>query len=38
MNEEKLIDSASAEKPALSSTKSSGDIFVQDANKSFGGN
>ena len=36
MNEEKLIDSASAEKPALSSTKSSGDIFVQDANKSFG--
>jgi ribose transport system ATP-binding protein len=36
MNEEKLIDSASAEKPALSSTKSGGDIFVQDANKSFG--
>ena len=36
MNKEKLIDSASAEKPALSSTKSSGDIFVQDANKSFG--
>ena len=36
MNEEKLIDSASAGKPALSSTKSGGDIFVQDANKSFG--
>ena len=36
MNEEKLIDSASAEKPALSSTKLVGDIFVQDANKSFG--
>ena len=36
MNEEKLIDSASAGKPALSSAKSGGDIFVQDANKSFG--
>ncbi len=36
MNEEKNIDSASAEKPALSSSKFGGDIFVQDAKKSFG--
>ncbi|MDC0862048.1 sugar ABC transporter ATP-binding protein [Alphaproteobacteria bacterium] len=36
MSEENKIDSALAEEQALSSTKSGGDIFVQNANKSFG--
>ena len=36
MSEENKKDSAPAEEQALSSKKSGGDIFVQNANKSFG--
>ena len=36
MNEEQIQDSASNEEKALSSPKAGGDIYVQDAEKSFG--